>query len=1156
MKHWFFVVFFFLWSLGQASLQAAEPLALHRPLARVLSSENGLKQNMARALAEDQWGRLWIGTLEGLHLVEGDTVKLVQLPGGQTAGKIIQDLLIDQQFGIWIATNTGLYKADSRTLTVEAITAASALQQIHKLAWLNATLLGILTKDQQLYLLDTQSQQLRQATLNFPVHELQPMADGLLLRNQNQYFLYPSTQHPQQLPLAATIPTHIRSSLWFAERLWLVTSDWQLWNCTAQSCEQVQLPALTESFSEVTALTSWQQQLVIVRQDSIVLYQPENGQSRLVLPQLKSSTYSSRTKQIQLQMLRTGELAIGRDRGVLLVPLSYQNLSSFAVQAPAFSTTLNTLTSVGTNQLLVATDQALELYRTDLPQPALVQQLPYPKPMVPLLFKRLGPLLLMTTAAAGIQLVDLDKAEIAPWPYQFAELEDNQILIDVLPLDQHHFLLLFNRKLMLMRQQGTGFDKVWITDLPTKDTSGLLYQQGQLLVAAYYQGLLSSSHWTDWSQPPLHWQSQLAGDPVLGLRRTGSGELQLWSAEQGVRLLNQNSDGWHATPIEAMRQLPNQTVVCSAELTDGYWFAATHQGIAVFDRSNQLIRLLSEYDGLVQHEFNQFQCGPLGNQVYMAGDSGVTLLGPPQQLSTVQARLDWSHVLVDGVQHLIPDSPLQLTEPNVIEFSFNLGPAPVLAPVRYQYRLEPANPQWFDLNISTLRFSQLATGQYQLNVRAIGADGRWSDPLQLHFSVKPKFWRSPAAYGLYLLLATLLFWLHFRQRWQIQQARLATAEAQHKLQQDYTHQLELAVRQRTASLEQQQQELVLLQQEKIAFLSSTSHDLKNLSALVRLNLTDLRQHLQPSGEPGWHTVNNSCKLLNTLVDDILELSRLNAGVITPQLQLVNLSQLLQQVYQTFVPMAAELKVRLELKVEPDLLVVTDKHLVARMLMNLLDNALKNLQEGELVQLELKHRYPHSQQLYLSIRDSGPGLPQPMRRHWGNAFQRGNQSYQGSGLGLSIVRKIAELLVLPINLYSSERGTSFGLRFVRAEPYTLPAAAVGSALVIDPDPQVRQSLYYELVRHGLQVSVFSSLRDFQRSGQTGFRLLISDIHLNATDDHLTELTLLTSRLAPGGKLLLMSADATLRQRLPEHKAVYFMLKPVKRARLAWLLAKDQ
>ncbi|WP_337880144.1 ATP-binding protein [Rheinheimera sp.] len=1155
MKHWFFVVFFFLWSLGQASLQAAEPLALHRPLARVLSSENGLKQNMARALAEDQWGRLWIGTLEGLHLVEGDSVKLVQLPGGQTAGKIILDLQTDRQYGMWFATNTGLYKADTRTLKVEAITAAAALPYIHKLAWLTDTVLGILTSDQQLHLLDTQSQQVRQATLNFPVSELHATPEGLLLRSQNQFFLYRPNQHDQPQPFAASAPDAISSSLWFEQALWLVTLDWQLWRCIPTACEQVQLPALTESFSEVTALTSWQQQLVVVRQDSIVLYQPENGQSRLVLPQLISSTYSSRTKQIKLQMLRTGELAIGRDRGVLLVPLSYQDLSSFAARAPGFSATLNTLTSVGADQLLVATDQALELYRTDLPQPARIQQLPYPKPMVPLLFKRLGPLLLMSTAEAGIQLVNLDKAEITPWPYQFAELEDNKILIDVLPLDQQHFLLLFNRKLMLMRQQGTRFDKIWITDLPTKDTSGLLYQDGQLLLAAYYQGVLSS-HWTQWEQPPLHWQYQLAGDPVLGLRRTGSGELQLWSAEQGVRLLNKNSDGWHATPIEAMRQLPNQTVVCSAELADGYWFAATHQGIAVFDRSNQLIRLLTEYDGLVQHEFNQFQCGQMGNQVYMAGDAGVTLLGSPQELSTVQARLDWSHVLVDGTQHLISDSPLQLTEPNVIEFSFNLGPAPVLAPVRYQYRLEPANSQWFDLNISTLRFSQLATGQYQLNVRAIDADGRWSDPLQLHFSVKPKFWRSPAAYGLYLLLATLLFWLHFRQRWQIQQARLATAEAQHKLQQDYTHQLELAVQQRTASLEQQQQELVLLQQEKIAFLSSTSHDLKNLSALVRLNLTDLRQHLQPSGEPGWHTVNNSCKLLNTLVDDILELSKLNAGVITPQLQLVNLSQLLQQLYQTFVPMAAELKVRLELNVEPDLLVVTDKHLVARMLMNLLDNALKNLQEGELVQLELKHRYQHSQQLYLSIRDSGPGLPQPMRRHWGNAFQRGNQSYQGSGLGLSIVRKIAELLVLPINLYSSERGTSFGLRFVRAEPYTVPAAAVGSALVIDPDPQVRQSLYYELVRHGLQVSVFSSLRDFQRSGQTGFRLLISDVHLNATEDHLTELTLLTSRLAPGGKLLLMSADATLRQRLPEHKAVYFMLKPVKRARLAWLLAKDQ
>jgi DNA-binding NtrC family response regulator len=160
------------------------------------------------------------------------------------------------------------------------------------------------------------------------------------------------------------------------------------------------------------------------------------------------------------------------------------------------------------------------------------------------------------------------------------------------------------------------------------------------------------------------------------------------------------------------------------------------------------------------------------------------------------------------------------------------------------------------------------------------------------------------------------------------------------------------------------------------------------------------------------------------------------------------------------------------------------------------------------------------------------------------------------LGLSIVKKIAELLVLPVSLYSSEHGTCFELRLQQTEPEDLRSGnTAGYAAIIESDPQARQFLYYELVHRGFQVTVFDHAKDFARSGQRGFRVLISDIHFNATDDIIADLALLKSSLESNGKLIFVSSDASVRHRLPEEAQLYFMLKPVKRSRLAWLLAKD-
>lgn len=1133
------------------------------PLVRELVAENGLSQNIVTGMAEDQFGRFWIGTQDGVNVMDGNGIKLLNSQGSKTPlfGKVVISLVADTRDTVWVATTRGLNQVNSKDFSVKTLHyRKKPLLGIHKILLLDEDHLALVVH-RDLLILDLNSGEFTEEPLFAgKVDSIGPASEGLLIKTTTGLVHYTPGKKPMELTVPAELLEGAAQYLLTNQKLWMITAAQQVVSCQKGSCQPLQLPELNGPESVKTHMTLHQNELYFLRNDNIIVYSLGNKSFRLIKPQLPVKSYTTTGADAGIRVLRSGDIVTGRRQGLLIIPDTYRDLSSYPQFSPLTGNEIYALTTVATERsadekLLLASNGRLELYQFAGQKPLLLQHIPYPKPLTPALFVRFDNQLLLSSVEGDVFSIDFNQSQLKPWLAQRLGLSKPGPLIDVLKLDDKHNLLLFHQQLVLLQNTDQGYVQLWSTTLPTAKTAKMIYKDQQLVIAAYLQGVFSS-FWTDWTKPPANWQISGAGNPALDLRATSDGKLQLMTAEQGVQLLNISADGVKTAELSMTQELLNTTAVCSVELSEQIWAAATHDGVALYNKNNQLIRHLTIYDGLVQKEFNQYQCGKLNGKAYFSGEQGLSLIGYSEATSQQQTRLQLTHMLVDGQSSPFDQGNIHLTEPNTIVLNYSYAPYPVLSPVRFQFKLEPGNEDWFETTATTLRYTQLSPGDYRFNLRAVRFDGLISEPVQLEFQIKPRFWRSPQAYVLYSLTFAFFLWLYFRQRWLIQQAKLQVAESQRKFQLEYTDKLEEAVRLRTDKLELQQQEFLLLQQEKIEFLTTTSHDLKNLSALIQLNLADLNKYLLPTGQDSWHHVHSSCKLLNTLVDDILELSKLNAGVVTPNLQSVNLPYLLQQVYQPFKLMAEKRQIDLQLSINEELFVLTDPHLLARLLMNLLDNALKNLSSGHSVQMELKKRYRASNQVYLLVRDSGPGLPEHMRRHWGLAFQRGVTNYQGSGLGLSIVKKIAELLVLPVSLYSSERGTCFELRLQQTELQDSESAHTqGQAAIIESDPQARQFMYYELVRRGFQVAVFNHAKDFARSGQRGFKVLISDIHFNATDDTIADLALLKSSLEPLGKLIFVSSDASVRHRLPEEEQLYFMLKPVKRSRLAWLLAKE-
>lgn len=194
----------------------------------------------------------------------------------------------------------------------------------------------------------------------------------------------------------------------------------------------------------------------------------------------------------------------------------------------------------------------------------------------------------------------------------------------------------------------------------------------------------------------------------------------------------------------------------------------------------------------------------------------------------------------------------------------------------------------------------------------------------------------------------------------------------------------------------------------------------------------------------------------SLLSSLLESSQLDAGAIQPQWQAVDVMALLNELRDGFAAEAAQrgLQLRCEVEGGGPWWVHSDPAQLRRVLQNLIGNALKFTQQGEVV-LCLRR---DGQEVLPAVLDSGPGIPAELHERVFEAFfQVGNPARNrqlGLGLGLSIVRRLLDLLGHSLQLESEPgRGSRFTLRLPAAAPQPA-AAAVAPALPVALPPRTQ------------------------------------------------------------------------------------------------------
>lgn len=345
-------------------------------------------------------------------------------------------------------------------------------------------------------------------------------------------------------------------------------------------------------------------------------------------------------------------------------------------------------------------------------------------------------------------------------------------------------------------------------------------------------------------------------------------------------------------------------------------------------------------------------------------------------------------------------------------------------------------------------------------------------------------------------------------------------------------------------------------QAKTRFLASASHDLRQpMHTLTLFGSALLRRRLDDDSLGVVRNMNLAIDALSGQMDALLDISKLDAEVVPVHAKVFNLGHWLGRLQQEFLPSAQRKRLELTLICPMNAYVDSDPLLLERVVRNLIDNAIKYTQAGQ-ISIVAERR---GELWQVSVRDTGCGIAeQEQQKVFDEFYQIGNKERdraKGLGLGLSIVSRLVDLLDLHLKLESTPGvGSCFTLSIEASEDgpdSQLDAPADGRSLrglkvlVVDDEELVRKAMCTLLIELGCLARCAATTREaVLLCMQQAPDLLLIDYRLRGSDDGLSAVRSLRN-LVPGLPALLVSGD-TAPQRLRDAQAAGLDLlhKPVR------------
>ena len=354
----------------------------------------------------------------------------------------------------------------------------------------------------------------------------------------------------------------------------------------------------------------------------------------------------------------------------------------------------------------------------------------------------------------------------------------------------------------------------------------------------------------------------------------------------------------------------------------------------------------------------------------------------------------------------------------------------------YSYRLVGFTPQWTPPSRNHLiTFTNLSPGRYRLEVKAANNWGTWSTaPTTLDLIVLPPWWRTWWAYTIYLLIiigSAIAYVYSLKRKITREKAISASLREANEIKSNFVEKLEVQVREATQELRETLQgvnlknaELEIAQrraaegeQVKSQFLANMSHELRTpLTGVLGYTKLLTATSLNSEQKDYVSTIRVSSESLLAIINDTLDLSRLEAGKLLIDEVDFDLLELIESTLELLAPIAYQKRLELIRVVPPDapLHLRGDPLRMRQVLTNLLSNAIKFTESGSVcLEVQVLDQNERDATIGFRIIDTGIGIPEGEIGQLFNAYNRGRIStrhqVEGTGLGLAICKKLLDLM---------------------------------------------------------------------------------------------------------------------------------------------------
>lgn len=543
---------------------------------------------------------------------------------------------------------------------------------------------------------------------------------------------------------------------------------------------------------------------------------------------------------------------------------------------------------------------------------------------------------------------------------------------------------------------------------------------------------------------------------------------KIWIATQGGGISILNVDSMKFTQINKDNGLSGNDVLGILADQSGVLWISTNRGIESFDpaNKNKAFTYYNHTDGIQGETFkvNSYYQSADG-EMFFGGDNGYTRFYPNQIKSNpIPPRIALTYFRINSRILNVGDTISKgnimtkvLDEMSEIELPFNKNSFSVGVGIHHyqypegnkiKYKLDGFYDYWITVDASNryIYFSKVPYGNYLLHISALSSDNvEATSERTLMIHILPPWYKTwYVRAGLFVLLISFigitLFWLDKQQRIAFQK-KLDAIEAENN-------------------------------ENKMRFLTNIAHELRTPLSLVIAPIEDMKQNyvtIDSKWKNHLNLIYRNSNYLLTLINQIIDFRKLNAGRLQLNLQPTNIAALVRDVVVNFKGLESQRKTNLTMLIPDEIITVEiDSQKIEEVLYNLLSNAFKHTSENKSIEVTLRVLRGNSETqgngkdtVRISVFNEGKDISDEDKAKIFERFYKVSEKTEGAGIGLAFAKSLVEMHHGTITVESvRDVGVIFHL--------DLPFDKIEVAR-LEPDQKISESnLWYEDVYNQAEV----------------------------------------------------------------------------------------